>query len=768
MADYSMMGPKEEKMLGIMDRDSEPTGPGPAPSAVASRSLDAIEKRTAFLKATSRHSLHLYLTRHAVREQRAALAEKLSGESRARVSIRDMDHFAPNWRELVPADPYARAAIANLLRRDFVFTRQMIPQLRESLGLDDADVSRAYMEVFGRPLDTVYVTQLPVAERVRAAGHRLSVRLERLPPFWIAFALTLPVGPGLLALPIALAEIGPLPGVVLLVLFGLINMITVAALAEALTRSSDLRYNNTFFLGHLVNEYLGAVGSLIFSVMMILDLVLVLLIFYLGFAGTLADATNLPSALWAAVLFLIGIYFLSRKSLNTTLGFTIVVGIINVSLILVLTLLALTRLDLSNLLYVNVPFVNGNPFDPAAVRLVFGVILATYFSHILIGNYGKLVLRHDPSGRALIQGSVAAIAATTVMSVLWVLAINGALDPSTLGSQAGTVLVPLSARVGVAVRAIGSLFVVLGLGMASIHISLGLGFTLKEWLMSERIRNFARREPLQTILTVSPVVGVFLVAEWMLITGTGSFSELFGLVGVVALSLFAGIYPMLLLLAGRRKGELIPKAGVYRFLANPFLIGGIYMFFLSAIFFHGFVLWEDPGQRAGAILIGTAITIATGVMLRHKAFAPRVVVGLRGMPISTNGIRIGAQDLRGIEQAEFSVAYAGKPHSAQVRMVYPDGVKSSEASGGEVPDLSRLGSMEFRLPASQAGVLKVWAYRVHESGDSESLPLTVEIHSGPEMEEFDLHDTGGQVVVPLKTKTPLTEIVLRNNSGSST
>jgi len=44
----------------------------------------------------------------------------------------------------------------------------------------------------------------------------LAGSLEAVPPFWVAFALTLPLGPGLLALPIAVADVGPLAGIVLL------------------------------------------------------------------------------------------------------------------------------------------------------------------------------------------------------------------------------------------------------------------------------------------------------------------------------------------------------------------------------------------------------------------------------------------------------------------------------------------------------------------------------------------------------------------------
>ena len=727
----------------------------------ARASFTAIQKCTAWEKAHSRDAMHVFLTRHAVHQHRAELAEKLGDPSRvsAGLTIHDLEHYASRWHSLVPASPSARAALARRLSEEYRFTRTLVPRIRSELGLDQPDVQQAFVDSFHLPLDTIYARGLSTPERLRAAAQALAVWLERLPPFWIAFALTLPVGPGLLALPIAVAGIGPIPGVLLLVFFGVINMVTVAALAETLARSSNLRYSRSFFLGHLVEEYLGRAGSLIFTTILVIDLVLVLLIFYLGVASTLADATHLPPALWAILLFLIGLYFLSRKSLNTTLGFTIIVGIVNVSLILLLILLAFSHLQAENLFYINLPFVGGSPFDPAAVRLIFGVLLATYFSHMLVGNYGKLVLAHDPSGRALVQGSVAAIAFTTIVSSLWVLAMNGALEPSVLKNEPGTVLIPLSAEVGTAVRALGSIFVVVGLGMASIHISLGLFFTMREWLSSGKLHEFSAREPFATLLPISPVIVIFLIAEWMLITGTGSFSELFGFVGVIALSLLAGIFPMLLLVAARRKGELVPSAGVYRALAHPLLVGGICAFFIAAIFLHGAILWTDPIQRAGALTLGIVVLGAIGLMIRHRAFAPRLVVELH-QHASTYAdgelLAVAHTEAKG----EFGVTEMGGPQCARVRLVYSDREVISDAVTGEIPGLARLLSVEFRLNSIRAHELKVSARRIRPDGDLESLPVQLSVRRGEQTKELNLHQVGGQVVLPLDGSVPDLELAL--------
>lgn len=734
----------------IRSNTVESTATCEAPVEEAKRLLIAIQKCAAWAKSHSRHSMHQFLTRHAASEHRRELAEKLDDPAwlKEAVTVHDIEHFANKWKGLVPASPTTRAAIAHMLSDQYIFAHAYIPNTRSALGLGDSNVREGYRLLYGNSLDEIYTRNVPPLERFRAVMHLLSALLESVPPFWMAFALTLPVGPGLLALPIAIAEIGPLPGVALLLLFGGINIVTVAALAEALARSSKLRYSRTFFLGHLVEEYLGKAGSVIFTMIFVIDLLLVLLIFYLGVAGTLADATGLPPPIWGVLLFLIGLFFLSRKSLNTTLGFTMIVGVINVGLILLLTLLAFTRLQTVNLLYMNLPFLNGRPFDPVTVRLIFGVLLATYFSHMLVGNYGRLVLQHDPSGKALVQGSIASIAFTTLLSVLWVLAMNGALDPTRLGKETGTVLIPLSSIVGASVRAVGSIFVVIGLGMASIHISLGLFFTVREWLSSGALHRLIPRGPLDSLLPMLPVALTFLIAEWMLITGTGSFSELFGFVGVIALSLLAAIYPMLLLVAARRKGELVPAAGVYSFFGNPLLIGGIYVFFVAGIFVHGLVLWDNPIPRLGALAIGAAILATTALMVRHRAFTTRLVLEIHEhISEYPSGLEshVPPSDRRG----QIGMTVQGHLQCAAVTLAYQDREENAYFKSGDYIDLNRVDSARFSFQLPDAKELKVAARRISHDGELESLPVHLTFIQGDETREIDLEDRGGETILPL-------------------
>lgn len=72
----------------------------------------------------------------------------------------------------------------------------------------------------------------------------LAVSLENVPVFWAVYALVLveTVCEGVLAIPIAITKIGPLAGVGVLILTGVVNMITIASIAEASARNGSIRY----------------------------------------------------------------------------------------------------------------------------------------------------------------------------------------------------------------------------------------------------------------------------------------------------------------------------------------------------------------------------------------------------------------------------------------------------------------------------------------------------------------------------------------------
>jgi amino acid permease len=827
------------------------------PARRARALLFLIESRTAHLAARTAQSIEPFPSEAAARERDLAFFEAftLGRQPPLRPTIYDLERHASQWAYLVPENPTLRAATAHLLGEKYKFTYQAVPGLRTALGLDAADVQAAYQRLYGESLHTIFAPQVDPVARLRWGWAALTGWLEALPPFWIAFAVSVPIGGTTLALPIALADIGPLPGVVLLVVLGLVNVLTIAALAEAVTRHGASRYGNTFF-GWLVDDYLGRAGSLLLSLVLAAFSFGLLLVFYVGISSTLANATSVPAEVWSLLLLLVGIAFLSRGSLNTTVGSMIVVGAINVGLILALSLLAVTGWQRDNLLHVNVPFLNGRPFDPGILALIFGVVLGTFFAHMSVGNFAPLLLRRDPSGRSMIWGHAAGIAFMVVLSSVWILAVNGALEPEILAGQTGTVLPPLAARFGPSVHVLGSIFVILSMGMGSIFFSLSLFNLVRERLpgqvetlvtlprergrllfharhsaaggpdaaltylgsgsdgqacfrltspagereirvagswsdtdlqgarlalevleaggerahlrirssmavtfegnweavaprsggddrvsierpsAAKRLRDAVSSQWSRFLLSASPVALVCLIAVWLSLTGGGSFAGLLGFLGVATSTLAAGIFPVLLLMAGRRKGERLPGV-VYRFLGHPLLAAGIYVLFLASLLVHGLVIWTSPAERAGALLVALLTLGATVIMLRQRVFAPRLIVEL-------------SEDLQPGAASSFSLVAGGRTAPAEVRLLYLTGEERCHAASGQISRFSLLRQATFRWPELQVRELKVWVHRITPEGDSADLPVVLHVQQeGDETERFDLNSSDGPIIVPL-------------------
>ena len=216
-----------------------------------------------------------------------------------------------------------------------------------------------------------------------------------------------------------------------------------------------------------------------------------------------------------------------------------------------------------------------------------------------------------------------------------------------------------------------------------------------------------------------PVVAVFGVAEWLSFTNSGSFAGILGLLGVLVDSLMAGIFPALLLAASRRKGDIVPGVS-YHFLGHPLLLITIYLLFLANLFFHGLVIWQNPIQRAGGIVVGLLILGLTLLMLRRRAFAPRLVVELRAAQSDSH-------------PANLAIVDNGQPAVAEVRLGYTDGAESIKTAALEIPKFPTLRFLNLRLPSTQARELKLWTHRLTPEGDTAALPALNKVHPGPKI-----------------------------------
>src|SRR5713101_3102487 len=199
--------------------------------------LFQIESRTAHLMLQSRRTVDLYLTEEIAEQQDLAFFEALAAgrDLPVRPTIRGPERYAPQWQSLVPPNSTLQATLAHLLAQKYRFAQRDIPHIKSALALESEGVQQAFQRQYQQSLDMIYSRRVDLLEWAGWQWNKLSAWLEHLPPFWTAYALTFTqiVGASILALPIALAGLGPLPGVVILVVIGLINVLTIAAMAEA-------------------------------------------------------------------------------------------------------------------------------------------------------------------------------------------------------------------------------------------------------------------------------------------------------------------------------------------------------------------------------------------------------------------------------------------------------------------------------------------------------------------------------------------------------
>lgn len=236
-------------------------------------------------------------------------------------------------------------------------------------------------------------------------------------------------------------------------------------------------------------------------------------------------------------------------------------------------------------------------------------------------------------------------------------------------------------------------------------------------------------------LGLGPMVLAFLLTEWLLFTGSASFSRLIGFLGVVTVSLASGVFPVLVLVASRRKGEVVPGV-VFRVLARPWVVIPLYIFFNAHLFLHGLVIWDNPVERAAALVFGTLMLGMTLIMIRRGAFRRRLVVEWR-------------DDQRDVDSAVFSVVASGQAIPVEVQLDLATGEQHVNAATGDVPAFSTLQSVTFYLPPTAARELKVWVHTITPDGTSGPLPAQLEVHQGTETRRFDLTLSAGQIIIPL-------------------
>ncbi|MEZ4622225.1 MAG: hypothetical protein R2867_42890 [Caldilineaceae bacterium] len=412
-----------------LSREEALGGLGGRAAKQANTLLALIKNRTAQLVAQTHELTNPALAVAATQNTRRIFLEAVA-QTRAdhpQPAIQDLERYAPQWAMLVPANPTVRATLAHLLGQQYALAATQTPAICAAVGVANTEVQAAYQRLYQQPITTIFAPDIRWWEKMHWRWSRLAQRLESLSPFWLTFFLTTPGVSGLLALPIALAAVPPVWGILWILLFGLVNMLTVAALAETVMRSGTARFG-LGFLGQLAQEYLGQSMSALVTLAMAINNFVVLIIFFLGIADTLAGATGLPVGLWMLLPFCVTLFFLSRRTLNATVTTNLLIVFVNLLLLLAIPLLALPYFQSSNL----VDQSGLQNFTPATLGLIVGILSSTFLSHFLVATYGPVVLAADMDGRGWLRGSMTAIGVLALIACLWLVVLTGVLSPQSL------------------------------------------------------------------------------------------------------------------------------------------------------------------------------------------------------------------------------------------------------------------------------------------------------------------------------------------------
>jgi amino acid permease len=411
----------------------------------------------------------------------------------------------------------------------------------------------------------------------------------------------------------------------------------------------------------------------------------------------LSTFIGLPNWVWAAALFAVNMLLLGREHLDGTIASAMVVGAVNIALVLALCAIALAHADGANFQEVRVPLLDGRPVDTSILGLIFGVVMLAFFGHTSAANAAKVVLERDPSGRALLRGNVAALTVATVLYALTALAFGGALEAESLSGAAGTALEPLADKGGVAVEVLGSLFAMLAIGMGSVYCSLGLYNQVLEWRPQ---RDRTRR----LVVGAAVPTFVFVFTLWLVASNRESFTAPLGYVGALTVPLLGGVMPMVLVVASRRRGELVPPKATL--IGNPVVAALVSLLFLAGVLVQALWIWDAVLAQVAGVAVAVVMAGAIAGAWRLGAFRPRTVIELRREPERDIGV----------------LAVTMNGHS----VAPPVSVDGHSATSGNFERFSQLREVVVDLPPDAPGEVRVWAHRLSPDGDSEDIPMRVE------------------------------------------
>jgi hypothetical protein len=305
-----------------------------------------------------------------------------------------------------------------------------------------------------------------------------------------------------------------------------------------------------------------------------------------------------------------------------------------------------------------------------------------------------------------------------VIYVLFVVGVTSAVGAGALAGFEGTALTPLAERAGPVIDVMGTVYVLFTMGLGAMFVSLGIYNQVGELLhgagkIGRRVRAGGRA--LEFFVRAAPTILIFLGVVALLGVGQISMTEVLALVGTLTVPLLGGVFPMLVLVAARRRGERIPgrPLGV---LGHPVVAGLVGIVFLLGVAVFGLWVWTDPLHRAAALGVTAGIVVLAVLSVRNGSFSPRTVVEYR---VEATPPALGF----------VSVVSQGKSVPARVRVRDATGDRVV-AHGSTVEAPEGIRSVNVDLPPGVAPETLLWVHTVTPDGSSTPSARHVDVAVG--------------------------------------
>lgn len=349
------------------------------------------------------------------------------------------------------------------------------------------------------------------------------------------------IGAGILALPTSMAFSGFVPGVIVLIIMGVLSVVTALYIVEV-----SLKTSTHYYMPGLAEYYLGKPGLFIMFAS-ILIFVYGALTGYLSAGGQLIHELSdgsIPVWLGTSLYFLI-----SSAIVYIGLRMTGFVSIILFSIMIIL-ILAIAGLSFP---YINPQLAISTNWS--GMYSVFGVTLFAYAGHVVIPSLAH-GMKQDKKG--LIYATMLGFGGSMIIYIIWSMIFTMVVprgSPADMVAAEKTVTlyqaqyhgqpatIPLGHLIGGSIMAIGSLFAIL----STFTSYLGFGISMTDsWIDIFRYFRVNMRRWVAVLLAV--VVPLILS-----LTNPAGFVGAITIAGIYGGGLFAGLLPPILVVMARKR-----------------------------------------------------------------------------------------------------------------------------------------------------------------------------------------------------------------------